>query len=91
VYILQEFYPVFCGYASLQDSACAFMMDFIIPHNIGFGSLMNSISFIPIDREDTVLQIVNEFLRPVWVKAYGLSDGEHAQLKGRLSFNFPMW
>jgi hypothetical protein len=67
------------------------MMDFIIPHNIGFGSLMNSIGFVPIDREDTVSQIVDEFLRPVWVKACGLSDGEHARLEGRLSFNFPMW
>jgi hypothetical protein len=64
------------------------MMDFIIPHNIGFGSPTYSISFVPVNREDVMLQIVNEFLCPVWVRAYDLGDGEHAWLRGRLSFNF---
>jgi hypothetical protein len=89
VYILQELYPVFRGYALLQDTAHAFMMDFIIPHNVGFGSLMYLIGLIPVNREDVVSQIVDEFLRPVWVRAYSLCDGEHARLEGRLSFNFP--
>jgi hypothetical protein len=65
-------------------------MDFIIPHNVGFSSLMYSISFIPVDRENAVSQIVDEFLRPVWVKACGLGDDEYARLEERLSFNFLM-
>jgi len=55
VYILQEFYPVIRGYALLQDSARAFMMDLVIPHNIGFSSLTYSMGVIPVDREDTML------------------------------------
>jgi hypothetical protein len=54
VYILQESFPVFRGYAPLQDFARAFMMDLIIPHNIGFNSLTYSISLVPVDREDVV-------------------------------------
>jgi hypothetical protein len=54
VYILQEFYPIFHGYAVLQDFAHAFMIDFVIPHNVGFNSSMYSIGFIPVDREDVV-------------------------------------
>jgi hypothetical protein len=53
--ILQEFYPIIHGYASLHDSARAFVMDFIIPHDIGFGSPTYSISFIVVDGEDVVL------------------------------------
>ena len=34
-------------------------------------------------------EIVDEFLRLVWVRAYGLGDGEHTWLGGRLSFDFP--
>ena len=89
VYILQELYPIFRGYAPLQDSARAFMMDFVIPHNVGFGSSTYSIGFVPVDREDAMSQIVDEFLRLVWVRACGLCDGDHARLKGRLSFDFP--
>ena len=65
VYILQELYPIFRGYAPLQDTSHAFMMDFVIPHNIGFGSLTYSIGLVPVNREDAVSQIVNEFLRLV--------------------------
>jgi len=72
----------------LQDSAHAFMMDLAIPHNVGFSSSTYSIGPIPVDRVDAMLQIVNELLRSVWVIAYGLGDGEYAQLGERLSFNF---
>ena len=65
------------------------MMDFIIQYNIGFGSSTYSIGFIPIDRKDAMSQIVNEFLRLVWVRTYGLDDVECARLRERLSFNFP--
>ena len=65
------------------------MIDFIIPHNVGFSSLTYSIGFVPIDREDAVSHIVDEFLCPVWVRAYGFGDGEYAWLRERLSFNFP--
>ena len=65
VYILQELYPIFRGYAPLQDSAHAFMMDFVIPHNVGFSSSTYLIGFIPVDREDAVSQIVDEILCPV--------------------------
>jgi hypothetical protein len=54
VYILQEFYPILCGYAPLQDFARAFMIDFVIPHNVGFISSSYSIGFIPVDREDAM-------------------------------------
>ena len=54
VYILQELYLVFRGYAPLQDTAHAFMMDFIIPHNVGFGSSTYSIGFVPVNREDAL-------------------------------------
>ena len=54
VYILQELYSIFRGYAPLQDSAHAFMMDLIIPHNVGFSSSTYSIDLVPIDREDAV-------------------------------------
>ena len=54
VYILQESFPVFCGYAPLQNSTHAFMMDFIIPHNVEFSSSTYSIGLIPVDREDAV-------------------------------------
>jgi hypothetical protein len=80
--ILQEVYPVFHGYAPLQDFACASMMDFIISHNVGFSSLMYSIGFVPINREDAVSQIADEFLCPVWVRACGPGDDKHAWLGG---------
>ena len=64
------------------------MMDLIIPHNIGFSSSTYSIGLIPIDREDAVLHIVDELLRPVWVRACGLGDDEYSRLGERLSFNF---
>jgi hypothetical protein len=80
--ILQEVYPVFCGYAPLQDSARASVMDFIISHNIGFSSPMYSIGFIPINREDAMSQIVDEFLCLVWVRACGPGDDKHAWLRG---------
>jgi hypothetical protein len=54
VNVSQEFYPIFYGYASLQDSTRAFMMYFVIPHNVRFGSLTYPIGFILIDEEDTV-------------------------------------
>jgi hypothetical protein len=60
--VLQELYPVFRGYAPLQDSAHASMMGFIIPYYVGFSSLTYLISFVPIDREDAVSLIVDEFL-----------------------------
>jgi hypothetical protein len=41
------------------------MMDFVIPHDIGFGSPTYSISFVPVNREDAMSQIVDEFLRLV--------------------------
>jgi hypothetical protein len=54
VNVSQEFYPIFCGYASLQDSTRAFMMYFFIPHNVRFGSLTYPIGFILIDEADVV-------------------------------------
>jgi hypothetical protein len=54
VYILQESFPVFYGYVTLQDSARAFMMNLVIPHNVGFSSLAYSIGLIPVDREDAM-------------------------------------
>ena len=65
------------------------MMDFIIQYNIGFGSSTYSIGFIPFDRKDALSQIVDEFLILVWVRAYGLGDGEYAHLGERLRFSFP--
>ena len=62
-------------------------MDFIIPHDIGFSSPTYLIGFVPIDREDVVSQIVDEFLRPVWVRAYGPGNGKYTQLRRRLSFD----
>ena len=86
--MLQESFPVFHGYTLLQDSARAFLMDFIIPHNVGFSSFTYTIGLIPIDREDAMSYIVDEFLRPVWVRAYDLGDGKYARLAERLSYNF---
>jgi hypothetical protein len=57
-------------------------MDFIISHNIGFSSPMYSIGFIPINREDAMSQIVDEFLCLVWVRACGPGDDKHAWLRG---------
>ena len=54
VYILQESFPVFRGYAPLQDSARAFMMDLVIPHNVGFSSSTYSFGIIPVYKEDVV-------------------------------------
>jgi hypothetical protein len=54
VYILQESFPIFHGYTPLQDSACAFMMDLVIPHNVGFSSSTYSIGLILVDREDAM-------------------------------------
>jgi hypothetical protein len=38
------------------------MMDLVIPHNVGFTSLMYSIGLIPVDRVDAMSQIVAELL-----------------------------
>ena len=50
--VLQEFYPILNGDASLQDSSHALMLDFVIPHDIRFGFSMYLIGFIPADGED---------------------------------------
>ena len=63
------------------------MMDFIIPHDIGFSSPTYPIGFVPIDREDAMSLIVNEFLCLVWVRAYGPGNDKYARLRRRLSFD----